>query len=148
MWYILLIKEWYFFMRFTHAINVVIPFGNSNNIINETNKIDGCTSQAWVVVKKNSDDTFSISTDSDSQIVKGLLSVLEKIFQNLHIFFMLPIVQYVHCVQLTPSSFHIIPESRTTTGMEASMMISLGACRLVMPLSESTMASQGRSSVP
>lgn len=49
---------------------------------NETNKIDGCTSQAWVVVKKNSDDTFSISTDSDSQIVKGLLSVLEKIFQN------------------------------------------------------------------
>jgi len=49
---------------------------------NETNKIDGCTSQAWVVVKKNSDDTFSISTDSDSQIVKGLLSILEKIFQN------------------------------------------------------------------
>jgi len=49
---------------------------------NETNKIDGCTSQAWVVVKKNNDDTFSISTDSDSQIVKGLLSVLEKIFQN------------------------------------------------------------------
>jgi len=32
--------------------------------------------------KKNNDDTFSISTDSDSQIVKGLLSVLEKIFQN------------------------------------------------------------------
>lgn len=51
---------------------------------NETNKIDGCTSQAWVVVKKNNDDTFSISTDSDSQIVKGLLSVLEKIFQNEH----------------------------------------------------------------
>lgn len=49
---------------------------------NEINKIDGCTSQAWVVVKKNNDDTFSISTDSDSQIVKGLLSVLEKIFQN------------------------------------------------------------------
>ena len=37
MWYILFIKEWYFFMRFTHAINVVIPFGNSDNIINETN---------------------------------------------------------------------------------------------------------------
>ena len=49
---------------------------------NEKNKINGCTSQAWVVVKKNNDNTFSISADSDSQIVKGLLSILEKIFQN------------------------------------------------------------------
>lgn len=49
---------------------------------NEKNKISGCTSQAWVVVIKNIDDTFSISIDSDSQIVKGLLSILEKIFQD------------------------------------------------------------------
>jgi cysteine desulfuration protein SufE len=49
---------------------------------NEKNKINGCTSQAWVVVKKNNDNTFLISADSDSQIVKGLLTVLEKIFQN------------------------------------------------------------------
>ena len=49
---------------------------------NEKNKINGCTSQAWVVVKKNDDNTFSISADSDSLIVKGLLSILEKIFQN------------------------------------------------------------------
>jgi len=49
---------------------------------NEKNKITGCTSQAWVVVKKNNNDTFSISADSDSQIVKGLLSILEIIFQN------------------------------------------------------------------
>ena len=49
---------------------------------NEKNKINGCTSQAWVIVKKNNDNTFSISADSDSLIVKGLLSILEKIFQN------------------------------------------------------------------
>jgi cysteine desulfuration protein SufE len=49
---------------------------------NEKNKITGCTSQAWVVVKRNNNDTFSISADSDSQIVKGLLSILEIIFQN------------------------------------------------------------------
>ena len=36
------------------------------------------------------------------------------------------------------------PESRTTTGIEASMMTSLGTCRLVMPRAESTMARAGR----
>ena len=48
----------------------------------DKNKIIGCTSQAWVLVTENKDKTFSIKTDSDSQIVKGLLSILEKIFQN------------------------------------------------------------------
>lgn len=48
----------------------------------DKNKIIGCTSQAWVLVTKNKDKTFSIKTDSDSQIVKGLLSILEKIFQD------------------------------------------------------------------
>ena len=48
----------------------------------DENKIIGCTSQAWVLVTENKDKTFSIKTDSDSQIVKGLLSILEKIFQN------------------------------------------------------------------
>ena len=48
----------------------------------DKNKIIGCTSQAWVLVTKNKDKTFTIKTDSDSQIVKGLLSILEKIFQD------------------------------------------------------------------
>jgi cysteine desulfuration protein SufE len=48
----------------------------------DENKIVGCTSQAWVLVTQNKDKTFSIKTDSDSQIVKGLLSILEKIFQD------------------------------------------------------------------
>ena len=43
-----------------------------------------------------------------------------------------------------PSGPHILPDSRTTTGIEASTMMSLGTWRLVMPLSESTMASGGR----
>ena len=48
----------------------------------DENKIVGCTSQAWVLVTQNKDKTFSIKTDSGSQIVKGLLSILEKIFQD------------------------------------------------------------------
>ena len=43
----------------------------------------------------------------------------------------------------SPAAFHIFPESRIIGGMDASMMMSLGTCRLVMPRSESTMASAG-----
>ena len=42
------------------------------------NKINGCTSRAWVVTEQNGDDTYTFRTDSDSLIVKGLLTILEK----------------------------------------------------------------------
>ena len=48
----------------------------------EQNKINGCTSRAWVVTKQNSDDTYTFRTDSDSLIVKGLLTILEQIFSG------------------------------------------------------------------
>ena len=43
------------------------------------------------------------------------------------------------------AAFHICPESRIIGGIDASMMMSLGTCRLVMPRSESTIASAGPS---
>ncbi len=48
----------------------------------DLNKINGCTSQAWVVVNSNNDGTFTIRADSDALIVKGLLTILERIFSN------------------------------------------------------------------
>ena len=48
----------------------------------EKNKINGCTSRAWVVTEQNSDDTYAFRTDSDSLIVKGLLTVLEQVFSG------------------------------------------------------------------
>ena len=48
----------------------------------DLNKINGCTSQAWVVVNSNNDGTFTIRADSDALIVKGLLTILEIIFTN------------------------------------------------------------------
>ena len=48
----------------------------------DVNKIYGCTSQAWVVAENNSNDTYHIRTDSDALIVKGLLTILEKIFNG------------------------------------------------------------------
>ena len=48
----------------------------------EQNKINGCTSRAWVVTEQNNDDTYTFKTDSDSLIVKGLLTILERIFSG------------------------------------------------------------------
>ena len=48
----------------------------------DINKINGCTSQAWVVAEDNGNETYRIKTDSDALIVKGLLSILEKIFSG------------------------------------------------------------------
>ena len=48
----------------------------------ESNKIYGCSSQAWVVAKNHENNTFTFHTDSDTLIVKGLLKILEKIFNN------------------------------------------------------------------
>ena len=48
----------------------------------ELNRIYGCSSQAWLVIKKHDNNTYSFRTDSDALIVKGLLMILEKIFNN------------------------------------------------------------------
>ena len=48
----------------------------------------------------------------------------------------------------SPSAFHIWPDVRIIAGIEASMMTSDGTCRLVMPRSESTIASDGPSARP
>ena len=47
----------------------------------DDNKILGCTSQAWIVREK-SGNLFSFRTDSDAMIVKGLLSLIERVINN------------------------------------------------------------------
>ena len=49
---------------------------------NESTKITGCTSQAWVKCTENGDDTFLVRTDSDAFIVRGLLNILEKLLNG------------------------------------------------------------------
>ena len=44
-------------------------------------KVSGCTSQAWVVCEKQGDKYF-FKCDSDALIVKGLLSLLCKIYSG------------------------------------------------------------------
>ena len=64
----------------------IIDFGKKNTGLDlegkkEENRIYGCTSLAWVVTKKEG-DFYSIKTDSDTVIVKGLLSILEFIINT------------------------------------------------------------------
>ena len=47
----------------------------------EENRIHGCTSQAWVTCKKNGEKYF-FQMDSDAMIVKGLLSLIERSFND------------------------------------------------------------------
>lgn len=49
---------------------------------NESTKITGCTSQAWVKCTLNGDGTYLVRTDSDAFIVRGLLNILEKLLDG------------------------------------------------------------------
>ena len=47
----------------------------------DKSKVSGCTSQAWVICAKE-DDNYFFKCDSDALIVKGLLSLLCKIYSG------------------------------------------------------------------
>ncbi len=51
---------------------------------NEQNRIQGCTSQAWIIAEVSSDPEpiISFRADSDAHIVRGLLSVLLSIYSG------------------------------------------------------------------
>ena len=68
------------FVQLMDMAKVQRPFKKEDRV--ESNKIYGCSSQAWIVAEDNGDTTFSFRTDSDALIVKGLLQILEKIFNN------------------------------------------------------------------
>ena len=48
----------------------------------DTNKINGCISQAWIIADKQTDNTYNFQTDSDAMIVKGLLFILQRLFNG------------------------------------------------------------------
>ena len=64
----------------------IIELGKKNKGIkeedkNDVNRIFGCASMAWVKVIKNQ-DKYNLSIDSDTFIVKGLLSILKYIIDG------------------------------------------------------------------
>ena len=64
----------------------IIEFGKKNTGLKDNDKTDenrifGCASLAWVSTSK-SKDLYSIKTDSDTFIVKGLLNILEYVIND------------------------------------------------------------------
>ena len=50
--------------------------------INDTYKIEGCTSGVWLKIIPNKNSTLQFIATSDAQIVKGLIFVLMTIYNN------------------------------------------------------------------
>lgn len=66
----------------------IIELGKKNPGIsdadkNDNNRIFGCASLAWVKTIHNSDNTYNILIDSDTFIVRGLLSILKYIIDGI-----------------------------------------------------------------
>ena len=64
----------------------LIELGKNNSGIstpykNESNRISGCASMAWIITKKKNNQYY-ISIDSDTFIVKGLLNILKIIIDG------------------------------------------------------------------
>ena len=65
----------------------IMEFGKKNSGMpdvnkNDDNRIFGCASLAWVEIINNKNNTYNISVDSDTLIVKGLLSILKYIIDG------------------------------------------------------------------
>lgn len=64
----------------------IIDLGKKSLILsdedkNEHNKIKGCQSSVWFVVRKENDKLF-FDTDSDTVIVRGLAYILAQVYSN------------------------------------------------------------------
>jgi cysteine desulfuration protein SufE len=49
---------------------------------NTETKVEGCTSQVWIVIKPTDDETIDFWADSDAHIVRGLIAVIYAIFHR------------------------------------------------------------------
>ncbi len=68
--------------KFSQLMDIAIESsGIPESDRNDKSKVSGCTSQAWVVCEKQGDKYF-FKCDSDALIVKGLLSLLCKIYNG------------------------------------------------------------------
>ena len=68
--------------KYQHIIDLGKEKKNiSQNIRQEGNLIKGCVSQAWMFIESKN-NPIKIITDSDALIVKGLLSILERLVNN------------------------------------------------------------------
>ena len=82
-----LIDDFDFFDSWEEKYEFIIDIGKElpdmdNSLKTDETKVQGCMSQVWLVPHYNTDGTISFSADSDAIIVKGLIGLLMRLFNN------------------------------------------------------------------
>lgn len=68
--------------RFRHLIDLgktLPPFPDSERV--ELNLVRGCTAKVWMI-DETRDGIFSFQADSDSHLVRGLIAILMRLYDN------------------------------------------------------------------
>ena len=83
-----LIEDFSLFDDWEERYQYIIELGNGLDGIEEsckteTNRVQGCTSNAWLVADLDSETAqITFQADSDSQIVRGLIAILLTLFSK------------------------------------------------------------------
>jgi len=80
-----LVDNFSLFEDWEDRYNYLIDLGDALPLMedalkSEETKVNGCISQAWIMMKWDKDSKIFLLADSDSRIVKGLIAVLRILF--------------------------------------------------------------------
>ena len=85
-----IIEDFEFFDDWEDRYKYIMDLGKSLDPLSDddygkTNKVDGCASQVWLIINEeevNEKTILKLKADSDSFLVKGLLSIIISIFSG------------------------------------------------------------------
>ncbi len=82
-----IVAEFQQFDDWLDRYELLIDYGNSLPAINEKlktpqNIIEGCQSRVWISAKLNEENCIVLQGDSDTVLVKGIVSLLVRIYSN------------------------------------------------------------------
>jgi cysteine desulfuration protein SufE len=76
-----LLEDWEERYRYLIELGQALP-DMPENLKTEDTSVKGCMSKVWMLLAWDGGGNLSLSADSDSQIVKGLIAVLHAAFQG------------------------------------------------------------------
>ena len=85
-----IIEDFEFFDDWEDRYKYIMDLGKSLDPLSDDdygkkNKVDGCASQVWLIIKEkevNKETILELKADSDSFLVKGLLAIIISIFSG------------------------------------------------------------------
>ncbi|MGM0587891.1 MAG: SufE family protein [Bacteroidota bacterium] len=82
-----IVREFELLSDWTERYKYIIKLGDKLDPLDEKHKIEenlvrGCQSQVWLVADQNDDGTITFKADSDAAIVKGLVSLMVRLYSG------------------------------------------------------------------